>query len=293
MRERQAIWNFPSTIFVFTDTHKKCTKTRSKFALSLFSLCFSGLKEESINNLKKTYIQRFKVLCMNSAHFPAETLGRFEVYIWTTTSISKSIQQSGRYVNLRTPSCHGKRRVAGTRSYASYISRSISAENLPKWTSKLSSRVGGHDRSLAELFSFSSKWMSLQARWAVHVQWQKALPAISDGETKWQGECVVHWKPEEDSSSQSARQDVEEESMERRWKWPSFNALIVLSWRALGYRTKAKVLLVVETEPRSLHTFCNDRERGGRGMDVFTCMTWGWLWGNDRWRSYTKKSQHQ
>ena len=159
-----------------------------------------------------------------------------------------------------------------------------------KWTSKLSSRVGGHDRSLAELFSFSSKW-SLQARWAVQVQWQKALRAISDGETKWQGECVVHWKPEEDSSSQSQRGKTLKK--ERRWKWPSFNALIVLSWRAQGYRTK--VLLVVETQHRSLHTFCNDRERGGRGMDVLTFRTWGWrlLWGNDRWRSYTKKSQHQ
>ena len=33
------------------------------------------------------------------------------------------VQQSGRYVNLRTPSCHGKRRVSGTRSYASYRDR--------------------------------------------------------------------------------------------------------------------------------------------------------------------------
>ena len=41
---------------------------------------------------------------------------------------------------------------------------------------------GSRSRSLAELFSFSSKW-SLQARWAVQVQLQKALPAISDGET--------------------------------------------------------------------------------------------------------------
>ena len=147
---------------------------------------------------------------------------------------------------------------------------------------KLSSRVEDHDRSLAELFSFSSK-CSLQARWTVPVQWQKALPAIS--ETKWQGECVVHWKLEEAFKlSESARQDVEEESMviERRWKWPSFYALIVLSWRAQGYRTKAKMLLVVETQHRSLNTFCNDREWGGRGMDVFTFRTWvRLLWENN------------
>ena len=58
----------------------------------------------------------------------------------------------------------------------------------------------------------------------------KALPAIS--ETKWQGECVVHCKPEEAFKlAESARQVVEEESRvkERRWKWPSFYALIVLS----------------------------------------------------------------
>ena len=34
-----------------------------------------------------------------------------------------TLKQSGRYVNLRTPGCHGKRRVAGTRSYASYRDR--------------------------------------------------------------------------------------------------------------------------------------------------------------------------
>ena len=186
-----------------------------------------------------------------------------------------AVSQSGRSVNLRTASCHGKKARCGD-AIVRVVSRSISAKNLPKWTSKLSSRVEDHDRSLAELFSFSSKW-SLQARWTVPVQWQKALPAIS--ETKWQGECVVHWKPEEALQfklSESARQDVEEESMviERRWKWPSFYALIVLSWRALGYRTKAKMLLVVETQHRSLHTFCNDREWGGRGMDVFTFRTW-------------------
>ena len=204
-----------------------------------------------------------------------------------------SFDQSGRSVNLRTASCHGKK--ARRDAIVRVVLRSISAKNLPKWTSKLSSRVEDHDRSLAELFSFLSKW-SLHARWTVPVQWQNALPAIS--ETKWQGECVDHWKPEVAFKlSESARQDVEEESMviERRWKWPSFYALIVLSWRALGYRTKAKILLVVETQHRSLHTFCNDREWGGRGMDVFTFRTWGWrlLWENNRWRSYTKKSQHQ
>ena len=213
-----------------------------------------------------------------------------DVKVW----IHSGLEQSGRSVNLRTASCHGKKARCGD-AIVRVVSRSISAKNLPKWTSKLSSRVEDHDRSLAELFSFSSKW-SLQARWTVPVQWQKALPAIS--ETKWHGECVVHWKPEEAFKlSESARQDVEEESMviERRWKWPSFYALIVLSWRALGYRTKAKMLLVVETQHRSLHTFCNDREWGGRGMDVFTFRTWGWrlLWEKNRWRSYIKKSQHQ
>ena len=187
-----------------------------------------------------------------------------------------------------------KRRVAGTRSYASYRDR-FRPKTCPSGRRDRSSRAGGHDRSLAELLSFSSKW-SLQARWAVQVQWQKALPAISDGETKWQGELRRSLKTGvRFKLSESARQDVEEEIMERRWKWPSFKALIVLSWRALGYRTKAKVLLLVETQHRSLHTFCNDRERDGRGMDVFTFRTWVWrlLWGNDRWRSYTKKSQHQ
>ena len=204
-------------------------------------------------------------------------------------------KQSGRYVNLRTPRCHGKK--AGCEdAIVRVVSRSISAENLPKykWTSKLSSGVGGHDRSLAELFSFSSKW-SLQARWAVQVQWLKALPAISDGEMKWQGECVVHWKREEDSSSESQRG----KTLKKRVWSVDGNGLLLMhslfSGRALGYRTKAKVLLVVETQHRSLHTFCNDRERGGLGMDVLTFRTWGWrlLWENERWRSYTKKSQHQ
>ena len=65
------------------------------------------------------------------------------------------LQQSGRSVNLRTPSCHGKKARCGD-AIVRVVSRSISAENLPnkKWTSKLSSRVEGHDRSLAELFFF-------------------------------------------------------------------------------------------------------------------------------------------
>ena len=53
-------------------------------------------------------------------------------------------QQSGRSVNLRTPSCHGKKARCGD-AIVRVVSRSISAESLPKWTSKLSSRVEGHD----------------------------------------------------------------------------------------------------------------------------------------------------
>ena len=41
----------------------------------------------------------------------------------TAKQRGRGFEQSGRSVNLRTPSCHGKRRVAGTRSYASYRDR--------------------------------------------------------------------------------------------------------------------------------------------------------------------------
>ena len=140
-------------------------------------------------------------------------------------------------------------------------------------------------RSLAEQLSFSSKW-SPQARCSAGPTAESSSCDLRDKMARWmrRKKSVEAFKP-----SESARQDVEEESVtkERRWKWPSFYALIVLSWRALGYRTKAKVLLVVETQHQSRHTFCNDREWVGRGMDVFTFRTWSWglLWENDRWRS--------
>ena len=78
--------------------------------------------------------------------------------------ILRYLEQSGRSVNLRTASCHGKKARCRD-AIVRVVSRSISAKNLPKWTSKLSSRVEDHDtcRSLAKLFSLSSKW-SLQAR---------------------------------------------------------------------------------------------------------------------------------
>ena len=57
----------------------------------------------------------------------------------------KVLKQSGRSVNLRTPSCYGKE-ARSADAIVCVVSRTISAKNLPwKWTSKLSSRVEDHD----------------------------------------------------------------------------------------------------------------------------------------------------
>ena len=76
---------------------------------------------------------------------------------WTRLALAnekkENVEQSGKSVNLRTPSCHGKKARCGD-AIVRVVSRSISAENLPKWMSKLSSRVEGHERSLAELSFF-------------------------------------------------------------------------------------------------------------------------------------------
>ena len=53
--------------------------------------------------------------------------------------------QSGRSVNLRTPSCHGKKARCGD-AIVRVVSRSISAKNLPKWTSCRSSRSWAESR---------------------------------------------------------------------------------------------------------------------------------------------------
>ena len=136
--------------------------------------------------------------------------------------------QSGRSVNLRTPSCHGKEARCGD-AIVRVVSRSISAENLPKWTSRRSSRVEGHDRSFAELFFL------VEMEPASQMNSANPTAEISSCDLRDEMSRRMRRSLKTGGSIQALRvsdeQDVEEESMviERRWKWPSFYALIVLS----------------------------------------------------------------
>ena len=141
-------------------------------------------------------------------------------------------EQSGRSVNLRTPSCHGKEARCGD-AIVRVVSRSISisAENLPKWTSRRSSRAESRvtiDRLLSCFFLVEMEPAS---------QMNSANPTAEISSCDLRDEMARRMRRslKTGGSIQALRvsdeQDVEEESMviERRWKWPSFYALIVLS----------------------------------------------------------------
>ena len=112
----------------------------------------------------------------------------------------------GRSVNLRTPSCHGKR-VRCEDAIVRVVSRSISAENLSKWMSKPSTRVEGY--SLSSCFRLRRN-LACKPDERCQSNDRKLFSRIST--TKRQGECFVHCKPEEVQILSQRVKTVEETS---------------------------------------------------------------------------------